>query len=666
MKSHLRLFSFLLAGLIACVSLCVFPVFAASGRIQVYAPATPVAVGDSVTVTITLYCDTGIGSWSFSVNYDSSRLQYVSGADDGGGGRVSFSEAVTSSGVTSKSFYVRFRAIAEGSATVRSGSVDLVSWDFEEPGVSSDSCVITVRNPSDTQGGGDSSGTGGSQSGGGSGGTTQQIVTPPVRSDSSENRLSALSVTGYPISPEFDPEQSAYTLTVPYAQKSVEVNASVLDASARASVDGASDLAVGENTVTVTVTAANGDKRTYTITVTRADADYDALGVAVDDQPYQFPRDPAEISEIPEGFTASAALCENKRVLTFVNATGSIRLAVLLSDNPEDPEESVFLYDEHTQTFSPFVPAQTAPRTFVILPLPADRDLPEGYRPAALFLAETELNAWVKEGDAEHEKMLVWASPVNGEAAFYFYEPDTGEFELAFSEAPVEDDAEREKELGLLQAEVDRLKEKNETLWRTTRYTILAAIGLIVLLALSLIVTHLVKRARRVREEASLWDEEKEESLPDEQADAIPAFAPVAAAQDQPAEDERQEFPVEEQSDAEERFSFEEEPYQPTQDPAPVEEAPAPVEEIPAPVEEAPAPIKEASAPAPVEEAPAPTRPRGGEAFSAVSQIFGTQSAPAVDDDELFSRNNPTVDESEDEQDEDGDHPIYDFHHDEP
>ena len=99
---------------------------------------------------------------------------------------------------------------------------------------------------------------------------TITIGTPVVKD--SNNYLSALSITGYTISPAFNKNTTSYSLTVPNDVSSVTVNATKESAKATLTGTGNKSLSVGANNISVVVTAENGDKRTYTITVTRQSA----------------------------------------------------------------------------------------------------------------------------------------------------------------------------------------------------------------------------------------------------------------------------------------------------------------------------------------------------------------------------------------------------------
>lgn len=86
---------------------------------------------------------------------------------------------------------------------------------------------------------------------------------------SSDNNLKGLSVDGYTISPAFNANTTDYNLTIPFEATSVKVNATKNHDKASVVINGMDNLQVGDNKVTVVVTAEDGSKKTYTINVKR-------------------------------------------------------------------------------------------------------------------------------------------------------------------------------------------------------------------------------------------------------------------------------------------------------------------------------------------------------------------------------------------------------------
>lgn len=99
---------------------------------------------------------------------------------------------------------------------------------------------------------------------------------------SSDNNLSALTVIPGSLAPDFAPNTATYTVDVPFSVDSVTVSATKADPNAVMSGDVTAGTGVptGQETfllvpllprsVSITVTATNGESKTYTITITRA------------------------------------------------------------------------------------------------------------------------------------------------------------------------------------------------------------------------------------------------------------------------------------------------------------------------------------------------------------------------------------------------------------
>ena len=88
---------------------------------------------------------------------------------------------------------------------------------------------------------------------------------------SNDNRLKSLSVSGCSLSPSFRSSVTNYRTEVNYGITSVDVSAVKNNSKASVSISGGKDLAVGNNTVRIVVTAQDGGRRTYTVNVVRRD-----------------------------------------------------------------------------------------------------------------------------------------------------------------------------------------------------------------------------------------------------------------------------------------------------------------------------------------------------------------------------------------------------------
>ena len=107
----------------------------------------------------------------------------------------------------------------------------------------------------------------------GGGGTPAAQAPPPTLS--SDASLSSMSVTGETLDPEVSAAATNYTATVPKNTNSVGVTVTAItsDGNASFTINGSDNatvaLAVGDNAISIVVTAENGTTtRTYTIVVT--------------------------------------------------------------------------------------------------------------------------------------------------------------------------------------------------------------------------------------------------------------------------------------------------------------------------------------------------------------------------------------------------------------
>ena len=102
-------------------------------------------------------------------------------------------------------------------------------------------------------------------------GTAQTYIIKFARQKSSDNTLSALSITDYNLNETFAPGTTLYTATVPGTVDKITVNATANDSNATiVSGTGEHNLVYGPNTIQVRVKAENNATKDYTITVTRS------------------------------------------------------------------------------------------------------------------------------------------------------------------------------------------------------------------------------------------------------------------------------------------------------------------------------------------------------------------------------------------------------------
>jgi len=214
-----------------------FKVFAASGSINVTGTNSAV-VGSTITVTVKLSSSTGIGSWEYLINYDSSMLKLIEG-------KTKVADFTSEKGgVKSKSYTLKFKALKSGNAKVSVGSYAMYAYtDESSMSVSAGSKTIKIMTQAELE-----------------------------ATYSKNNNLKSISVDGYEITPTFKKDVLEYSVELPSNVESIKVSASVEDSKARVSGTGEISVSEGENKIELVVTAENGSTKTYTINANVIDA----------------------------------------------------------------------------------------------------------------------------------------------------------------------------------------------------------------------------------------------------------------------------------------------------------------------------------------------------------------------------------------------------------
>ncbi|MDD5826360.1 MAG: cadherin-like beta sandwich domain-containing protein [Bacilli bacterium] len=100
--------------------------------------------------------------------------------------------------------------------------------------------------------------------------TPTTTVTAKTIKLSSDNLIKTLKIKGYTI--DFDPNKLEYSIKVKNNTKSLDLEIVLSDENASYEVSGNQNFKVGENLVTIKVTAEDGSERTYTLKVTKEKA----------------------------------------------------------------------------------------------------------------------------------------------------------------------------------------------------------------------------------------------------------------------------------------------------------------------------------------------------------------------------------------------------------
>ena len=207
---------------------CPYIVNAAS--ISVAATTASGTVGGNITVRVNINEPSGLGSWEYSLDYDSNVLQLLSGNTHVVG-------YVSSERQTNQSYTYTFRVKGTGKTTISVKNTAIASWD-EVVTSPTDSTVINLVAREEVE-----------------------------ESYSDDNNLASLEVEGLTLSPEFNKNTTSYNVSAESDTTSVTVNAKASDSKAKVRGTGKIDVHEGANTINITVTSEAGSTKTYSIVV---------------------------------------------------------------------------------------------------------------------------------------------------------------------------------------------------------------------------------------------------------------------------------------------------------------------------------------------------------------------------------------------------------------
>jgi hypothetical protein len=461
--------------------------------------SSSVAVGKTVKVTVSM------PSGYFGTVVISSSDEGV--LSNGGDGVANIGDAAGYP--TSQSF--SFTAKAAGSCTIKAYCTVVGDAEGNDAGgtITGASTKVTVKSASsnnDSNSNKDNKDNSGSNTGNDN--NANKDNENKEEKKSSNASLGSLVISAGMLSPEFSAATKDYTATVDYSCSSLAVTANPADSKASVtSVTGNDSLEVGENTVSVVVTAEDGSTSTYNIVVTRR-AEDDPENADKQDNWKKFDINGTEwtmvndIPEdvVPEGFEHSKTVIDGLEYNTLHGTFGDITLVYLQSESGN----GLFVYDVAQNAAYEFVRINSESHFIVVL-LPKVDDVPDGYNEISLSIegkgvATAYQTKVEKTDDQTKDFYLVYAMNDNGESGWYTYDSVDGTYMRNELSTPT-----------VAQEENDTTKSELVP-GIANKYLVLAAILvlIIIILALLLLVVIVKNKKRTANEENDEEDDTKE------------------------------------------------------------------------------------------------------------------------------------------------------------
>ena len=500
--------------------------------------SSSVAVGKTVKVTVSM------PSGYFGTVVISSSDEGV--LSNGGDGVANIGDAAGPEYPTSRSF--SFTAKAAGSCTIKAYCTVVGDAEANDAGgiITGASTKVTVTSASsnnDSNSNKDNKDNSGSNTGNDS--NANKDNENKEEKKSSNASLGSLVISAGTLSPEFSAATKDYTATVDYSCSSLAVTANPADSKASVtSVTGNDSLEVGENTVSVVVTAEDGSTSTYNIVVTRR-AEDDPENADKQDNWKKFDINGTEwtmvndIPEdvVPEGFEHSKTVIDGLEYNTLHGTFGDVTLVYLQSESGN----GLFVYDAAQNAAYEFVRINSESHFIVVL-LPKVDDVPEGYNEISLSIegkgvATAYQTKVEKTDDQTKDFYLVYAMNDNGESGWYTYDSVDGTYMRTKLSTPT-----------VAQDENDTTKSELVP-GIANKYLVLAAILvlIIIILALLLLVVIVKNKKRTANEVNDEEDDTKEFDIEENDIEANDDDAQESAEESQI--DEIQETAEESQID---------------------------------------------------------------------------------------------------------------------
>lgn len=402
------------AVVLCCVLTAGISVYAATANIDI--PAQNAANNEEVKVAVNVTSEENIGTFDLRITYDSSILEYVSGADNGGSGvlQVLNSELTQSNSVSKE---LVFKALKEGNAQI---AVQSASSNVLDMGA----------NPMEIAGG------------------VGNVTVGPNNAPSADNNLTSLVISGIDtegtnhdvsITPEFSQDITEYKAEVGENIVKLSVAATVSDPSATSKITGV-QLQPGDNLTTVTITASDGQVKEYKIYTTK-NGGTSGNEVAEQAETLPVPEDLSPVfSEktgkyiiqtfdavgVPEGFNITGYNYDNKQIAALTGINGQVTV-MCLADDENGTNAALFVYNQSTDSFTLYNSYSYNNKSYIMLTPDKDVSVPEGFEETLVKINGVDTMSWQGGIYSDYKDIfLVYAVSSDGSKGFHLYDSTGG------------------------------------------------------------------------------------------------------------------------------------------------------------------------------------------------------------------------------------------------
>lgn len=353
-----------------------FPITTNAASVSVAGTTATGVVGGNITVRVTLSEASGLGSWEYSLTYDTNKLQLLSGSTHVVG-------YVEGAGETSRTYTYSFRVKDTGTTTISVINTSIADWNEN------------VTSPTDS--------------------TTIELVNNETATEkySTNNNLESLEIEGHSLDPSFSSDVTNYKVELESDVTKIKINASPSDSKAKVSGTGEFDVHSGNNSFNIIVTAESGATKTYTIDVNVKEPN--PIEVKVDDISYTVVRNKEELNDLVKGYMVETTVHINDEDVLAYHIDSLDLTLVALKD--EEGDINFYIYDDGK--YEPYY--YLSDGTIDIHIIDNAKEMPKNYK-----LFEQELNGLtynVYKLDKNSQFFLVYGENIEtGDKNIYRYD----------------------------------------------------------------------------------------------------------------------------------------------------------------------------------------------------------------------------------------------------
>ena len=374
--------------LVVLFTVCMLGVPAFADSTTIALSQANVTVGTNVTVTLKYNATYEMYAIDGTLTYNNAVLQYVSGGSNNTGSAVKIVEGL--SGEKSVTYKIVFKTVAAGSGSL--------SFSAAASG-----------------------------KGNGNAAAGAAVTVTEVKPSSNAN-LGSLKLSNGTLTPAFKAGTVNYTASVKYSVDKITISANAAAGDSRVTGAGTFDLKVGENTYSVTVTAASGDKKTYTVKIKRMTEAETAAAEKEerDNNPLLFEYNGADryiVSDLTnmeefEGFTRSSIEIKGTKIGYLADKAGKYSL---FWATDADSANGAFYNRTEDGEYSKVNCLQTENRIFIIEPFAYGINVNDRFVPAKSEVGGESIDCY-KFGDEELDDFSVFYCYFNGKSDYYMFD----------------------------------------------------------------------------------------------------------------------------------------------------------------------------------------------------------------------------------------------------